>query len=376
MSSEEEYNEEEEGKDRVMIIDNGSCNSKIGFSTFKKPRIIPTCIGFPMNKNPSTKNAEIGDDVLKIKSRFNIDYPIQEGKIKDITKMKIFWEKELKEILYKYEKEEDRDIYFKVILTEPPLTTKKDRELIAEEIFGMYKVYGLFISNPAILSLISTGRETGVLVDSGYEITQIVPIYCNFRLQHAVKHLYLGGKDLTDYMRSLLFKAGYTSANIEYSASIKKRVCYLAENYGNKNAIPYELHLPDDKEIILKEERVMCPEVLFNPQILGKKKENIVDACYNSIEMCDNDIKHEMFDNIILSGGNTRFKGLKQRYLSEMKDYLPLLKVDNIIEAENNRYSAWEGAKIIAKLSGMETNWISRTEYEEIGAKIVNRKFF
>ena len=40
------------------------------------------------------------------------------------------------------------------------------------------------------------------------------------------------------------------------------------------------------------------------------------------------------------------------------------------------KYAVWQGGAVASKLPNFESNWITRTEYEEAGATIVHRKCF
>lgn len=40
--------------------------------------------------------------------------------------------------------------------------------------------------------------------------------------------------------------------------------------------------------------------------------------CYDSVMKCDNDVKRDLFANIILSGGSTLFEGLAERMWTEI----------------------------------------------------------
>ena len=42
----------------------------------------------------------------------------------------------------------------------------------------------------------------------------------------------------------------------------------------------------------------------------------------------------------------------------------------------NIKYAVWQGGAAASKLSNFESNWITKTEYEEAGATIVHRKCF
>lgn len=160
--------------------------------------------------------------------------------------------------------------------------------------------------------------------------------------------------------------------------AIKEEECYVAENFEEekKKIESSEFILPDGKSLNLKEEKIYCPEALFNPKTMGKEEEGIVESCYNTIQKCDNDLKSEMFGNIVISGGNTNFKGFNNRFLLEMEKIVKdkfKIKIHDV----NDKISAvWEGAKIFSMKPFMKSMWITKEEYEEYGKAILYRKCF
>ena len=60
--------------------------------------------------------------------------------------------------------------------------------------------------------------------------------------------------------------------------------------------------LPDGQSIRLASERFRCPEVLFNPSMLGRDIVGIHESIFKCITKCDVDIRKELLQNILLSG--------------------------------------------------------------------------
>ena len=59
----------------------------------------------------------------------------------------------------------------------------------------------------------------------------------------------------------------------------------------------------------------MAPEALFNPGLIkeGDEALGMSDLGYKSICECDLDIRTDLYQNIILSGGSTMYEGLPDR---------------------------------------------------------------
>ena len=99
------------------------------------------------------------------------------------------------------------------MLTETSLNPKADRERVAEIMFETFNVPYLFLHLQAVLSLLASGRTTGVVVDSGETVSHVVPIFESYAIPHATIKIPLGGRDLTNYMRKILKERGITFDN-------------------------------------------------------------------------------------------------------------------------------------------------------------------
>ena len=75
--------------------------------------------------------------------------------------------------------------------------------------FETFKVPSLYVAANAVMSLLQSGRTTGVVLETGEEETSIVPIYEGCCLRYAFGHTPLDGKSVTYYMWKLLSERGY-----------------------------------------------------------------------------------------------------------------------------------------------------------------------
>jgi actin len=80
-----------------------------------------------------------------------------------------------------------------ILITDSPMNTKENKQQIAKIMFEEFKVESLAIINTAVLSLFSTGKTTGVVVECGEGVSYTVPIFEGYALPHAIHKLDIAG---------------------------------------------------------------------------------------------------------------------------------------------------------------------------------------
>ena len=365
-----------------IIIDNGSGYIKAGLSGEEWSRtVFPTCIGYPKYSSGMVggdkKEFFVGADAEAKRGVLKLNYPIENGIVNNWDDMEKIWGHIFTNELRVAPEEHN------VMITEPILNPKENGEKMAQIIFETFNVPGFYIMKQTVASLYSAGKFTGLSVDSGECITQIAPIFEGFNLTHACIKLDIGGRDLTNYYMKLLEETGYrfsTNSEKEIVKAIKEKSCYVALDCEEelKYVEPFDYELPDGCHCIIKDQRIRCPEALFKPQMIRKDTIGISQACYDSIQKCDIDTKRHMYNCIILSGGNTMFNGLPERFTKDIKCLVPesMKEEVKIIASPERKFEVWNGCSIISSTSEFESSWITKTEYEESGATIVHRKCF
>jgi actin len=251
--------------------------------------------------------------------------------------------------------------------------------------FETFNVPCLYVAIQAVLSLYSAGRTTGIVCDSGDGVTHTVPIYEGFSIPHAVNRIQLAGRDLTHFLAKLLTERGYSftsSAEMEIVRDIKEKLCFVAIDYDaaykqsfDSSTFEKNYELPDGKVITIGSERFRAPEYLFKPlEMNGRELDSIQDLTYNSIQECDVDVRRDLYQNIILSGGTTMYEGIGERLLKEIENRAPKSITVKVIASPDRRYAVWRGGSTLTSLSTFASMWITKEDYDEHGAQIVHRK--
>jgi len=370
----------------ATIIDNGTGNIKAGLTGDDAPRsIFSTVVGRP--KMPGLlvgldqKDVYIGDEVKEKKGVLKLEYPIDRGIIKDWDNMEKIWHYTITSEIKSSPEEQA------ILMTEPPLNPKENRERIARIMFENFNVPCLYLGVQTILSLYASGRTTGLIMDIGEGMTNIAPIYEGFSIPFAVSRIPLAGKDLTAFLQDALRKKGYSftaSDELEWVQWLKERVCQVAPDYDivlkeaeKSKAIEKKETLPDLNTVVtVGVERYQVPEILFNPTLAGKDMFGIHQFAAGAIERCEQEVKKELYKSIILSGGTTMLPNLGNRLKTEISKLVPAKTEVSVLAPAERKYSAWIGGSIVASLSTFSSMYISKNDYNEVGPEIVHRKCY
>lgn len=347
-----------------LVIDNGSGTIRAGFAGTDLPSAyFPSYIGRPKHTRVLAGALEgetfIGPRAQELRGLLKIHYPLEHGIVTDWDDMERIW-------TYVYEQElrtlsEDHP----VLLTEPPLNPRNNRDTAAQILFEQFNVPAVYMSIQAVLSLYASGRTTGIVLDSGDGVSHAVPVYEGFAIPNSIRRIDVAGRDVTENMQLLLRKSGHvfhTSAEKEIVRVMKEKISYVsldprkeekewAQGIWKMEKKDIEYILPDGNKVRVGPERFRAPEILFEPELIGLEYPGIHQMVVDAINRTDMDLRKNLFGNIVLSGGSTLTKGFGDRLLNEIQRLAVKDMRIKIFAPPERKYSTWIGGSILAALS-------------------------
>jgi len=381
---------------KVLVVDNGTGFAKVGYAGSNFPQyVFPSVVGRPLLRaeemvgEGEIKDIMVGNEAAEMRSMLQLSYPLENGIIRNWEDMYHLWNYTF------YEKLKIDPKEHKVLLTEPPMNPKINRQKIAEAMLEHYQFDGFYIAIQAVLTLYAQGLLTGVVVDSGDGVTHIIPVYHGFSMPHLTRRLDVAGRHVTRYLIELLQLRGYAfnrSADFETVRQIKEKLCYISydldldKKLANETTTLMEQYtLPDGRVIKLGSERFQAPECLFQPELVGVETPGVAELLFKCVQDANIDVRADLFKHVVLSGGSSMYPGLpgrlekevKQLYLTRVlnNDVSRLSKFKiNIDDPPRRKHMVFLGGAVLAKV--MENNpssWISKADWEEQGIRALDK---
>uniref|UniRef100_H0XNM6 Actin like 7A n=1 Tax=Otolemur garnettii TaxID=30611 RepID=H0XNM6_OTOGA len=367
-----------------LVCDYGSGFSKVGFAGMEAPLgVFPTILGKYRHDNVLEGTVEvdyfIGEEVQKTREKLNLLCPISRATVTDWDDIEKIWHHSFYQVLHIAPE------HHPLMVTDPPLNATSNKEKSTEILFDNFNVPALYLANQAVLSMYASGQISGTTIESGEGMTYFVPIMDGYSLNQSTLQMDVAGEDLTSYLSQLLSDNGnifLSSADLDCIRNMKEKCCYVALDFNmekTKTDLPscqQQYQLPDGQEITLDQERFFCPEVLFQPDLIGKSTLGMHMLAFQSAASCESAFQKVLFGNMLLSGGTGSLSGLQFRMQKELLGLVSPVFTLKVFTCPYSIYGSWVGGSILGSLSTFQDVWITRNEYEEVGSSIISRRSF
>lgn len=255
--------------------------------------------------------------------------------------------------------------------------------------------------SPQLLAAHAVGKQTCLVLDSGFSCTTAVPIVNGAEVLSAVRRLSVGGKTLTNLLKDTVSLRSWNMMDeTAIINAVKERLCYVSMSYlsdlraTRRPGVAKEYMLPDisrgdidplghiigdDEErdgdeqvLVMNNERIAIPEMLFHPSDYGLDQAGVAEIIFQAVEACPEDVRPDLYANIMLTGGNCRFANFEERVMKELR---PLVDADfdvKIAMEEDPRLTTFRGG-VQAMKEEIEIKYVTKDMYEESGSDAVMR---
>lgn len=318
-----------------------------------------------------------------------------------------------------------------IVVAEPLFTSRPDRELLAQLLFEVFNVSGMYVQDQAVLSLFTLGRTSGTVVDIGHDKCDIGTVTEGLLNASSARRLPTAGSALTSLLQQQLSSSHQLSPVA--AQSLKEQcasACETSEDFESCTASSF-LHththssslsaphstglssgpgshdpssshpssstnitaqtytLPDGQAINIQHSiAASLGEALFRPSLAMQHTPNnsslgigVVFAASDAISSIgDFASRRACYDSIVLCGGTSLVRGVSARLLRELRALAPpstspsYIAVPDYLQAEHTaRYASWIGGSVLAKVLAQQNQYVTKADYEEMGPMAVRR---
>lgn len=308
----------------------------------------------------------------------------------------------------------------------------KAREQMVEVVMEELGVPALFCAKSAVLACYANARTSGLVIEMGATYSSVTSVHEGYAFAYPKSQVTVfGGHDLDAFLGSKLapqiaksHESAVAATSVETEMAKKKRqkwsyvveakesgLCRVADGPFNEvqNAqlplINYEL--PDKTIVSLGTERFSVAEHYFRSQPLTKTADGTDNLhlspgmrlpeliCETGGFTTETELRKELFQNIVLTGGSSCFENMPTRIEREVVTTLsgmPLSLVGSstngpasgftsslrvkvvAAHAQERRVGSFLGGSILASLGSFHEMWMSKAEYAEHGAPLIHKK--
>ncbi|KAI5865906.1 Actin/actin-like protein [Durotheca rogersii] len=318
-----------------------------------------------------------------------------------------------------------------LLMTEAPWNSGKAREKAIEIAMENWGCPAFWLSRTSVCAAFAAGKASALVIDVGGAGTNVTAVHDGMILKRSIQKSPIGGLWLSSQVRSLWDNNDPRIDAIPYYiVENKTPVDAGAPAQAKLRHFPFEIHqsfrayeeerlLTEFKESVVevwkgpgrymnpgnedlarshpgrvfempngwnqmwREQRYRVSEGMWDETAAlptaGEavtKAQTIPELIRAAINAVDVDLRPNLLGNIVVTGGTSLTNGFNDRLNNELLAMYPSMKVKLHAAGltTERRFGAWIGGSILASLGTFHQMWISRKEYEENGAGIVEKR--
>ncbi|OUZ99281.1 Actin-related protein [Macleaya cordata] len=126
----------------------------------------------------------------------------------------------------------------------------------------------------------------------------------------------------------------------------------------------------EDFQIVLGVERIRCPEILFQPNMVGVDQaglDEMVGVSIRRLPTKGNGLEERITSSILMTGGSCLFPGMAERLEVGIRMIRPFESPIRVVRASDPILDAWRGAAAYAAGAQFSVQTFSREDYYEKG---------
>ncbi|KAJ6236340.1 actin [Anaeramoeba flamelloides] len=378
---------------KFAVFDLGTLHGRLGFSDCKLPtHSFRTLVAHSneekakVSKLVPPKDLFIGTEYLEYAECVDVIKPIYDAKVQSWGD----WEHMLDySFLTLFSSLTDLDT--PLVYVEGPTWDVSMKRKAGEIIFEKYQLPSLGLVNHAEMSSFASNNfqiGNSLVVELGGTCSYCVPVIEGQALVSQATVMEAGGTTVTQAMIRGIQEEGVDFGTKDLTRikeiviKFKKMEGYICQGVEKEielnKKVKFEIPNGDGKYISVGNTRFLAPELLFSPRV--KNKQSFSNGMHNLAWDCLKKLKKEIFakasSQIIIAGGLSGYRGVKQRFLQEFnkiaKESNFSISENEIIVPQNGVTLAWRGAAKFTHHELFEKQLVTKEQFDNLGENAFN----
>ena len=353
---------------QYLILDLGSQHTKAGYSGDGYPRfILPSVLGYRGNPKTSNEDPLIAYDAIYAseKEKINLVYPFEE-------KSRAEWDwKTAKELISSLITQLSvNPKQYNVIYIEPIHSNPNNTRRLVDLLEKKLQFQKVITYKQPHLILQELNVKSGLVIELGHSLSSVVAYYKGYEMVDTIQYFDVGGKIISEEFRNDIRYQIVQEVSLFDLGRIIDKYFYMAEDfdqevedYDRGKLRDYQTNLPlSGKTIEITRKRFTIPEGLFKPFLLKVDVERgFSEILKEAILACPTDTRAEILENVIISGGLSKLRGLDHRIKKEIQKMFPNLEI-NVLKHQKPEATAWIGADTLCS-KGIPDSYFSHKRH-------------